>query len=334
VEIKYGTAVSLDEVLVGVSPGGTTAFSPLDLGGGGAGEPAAAVGEFFVPTADLDFVAVGEKFYATHDDLYDQLVVWADASYVTDAFAYETTVANRIQGIGVDAIDLSGAFGSGGRLASLVMMDRLAKYPDAPTQAFQSGLTTLSLLAHETAHRWLAFLRFLDHDRQASDALLGRQMAHWSFFMDTDASVMEGNDIEALGGGAFRTVARVQRYSLLDQYAMGLVGETDVPPFFYVESPVNVSGGQDPASAPEVGVTFNGTRRDVLMADVVAVMGPRVPAAADAPKVHRQAFVYVVGAGRQADAAATDKIDRIRRAWEPFFAEITDGRMRVETRLK
>ena len=192
----------------------------------------------------------------------------------------------------------------------------------------------MSLLAHETAHRWLAFLRFLDHDRQASDALLGRQMAHWSFFMDTDASVMEGNDIEALGGGAFRTAARFQRFSLLDQYAMGLVGEADVPPFFHVESPVNVSGGQDAASAPAVGVTFNGTRRDVLMADVIAVMGPRVPPAAESPKVHRQAFLYVVGAGRSADAAAIDKIDRIRRAWEPFFTEVTGGRMRVETRLR
>ena len=48
-------------------------------------------------------------------------------------------------------------------------------------------------------------------------------MAHWSFFMDSDASVMEGNDIEDLGGGSFRTVDAVRRYSRLDQYAMGLI---------------------------------------------------------------------------------------------------------------
>jgi hypothetical protein len=34
---------------------------------------------------------------------------------------------------------------------------------------------------------------------------------------------MDGNDIEDLGNGSFRTVGAVQRYSLLDQYAMGLV---------------------------------------------------------------------------------------------------------------
>ncbi len=334
VEVKYGATVSLGDAVVGVSPGETMAFTPLDLNGGGTGESAAAVGERFAASAQLDIVAVSRKFLDTHADRFDQLVVWTDTSYVTDAFAYEVTVANRIQGIGVDAYDLSAEYGSAGQLSSFVLMDRLGKYPVDPAQTFLGANDTLSLLGQETGHRWLAFLRFLDHDRQASSALLGRDQAHWSFFMDSDASVMEGNDIEALGGGAFRTVAAVRRYSLLDQYAMGLVSEFEVPPFFYVDNPVNVSGGQESTSAPQVGVTFHGTRRDALMADVIAVMGARVPSAADSPKVHRQAFVYVVGAGRTADAAAIDKIDRIRRAWEPFFLQATDGRMRVETRLR
>ena len=55
--------------------------------------------------------------------------------------------------------------------------------------------------------------------------------------MDSDASVMEGNDIEDLGGGSFRTVGAVRRYSRLDQYAMGLRGRAEVPPFFYVAEP-------------------------------------------------------------------------------------------------
>ena len=63
--------------------------------------------------------------------------------------------------------------------------------------------------------------------------------------MDSDASVMEGNDIEDLGGGTFRTTDAVSRYSLLDQYAMGLVAESDVPSFFYVESPTNVQPSRD-----------------------------------------------------------------------------------------
>ena len=61
-----------------------------------------------------------------------------------------------------------------------------------------------------------------------SRALLGRDEAHWSFFFASDASVMEGNDIEDLGGGVFRTVGAVSRYSALDQYAMGLRAESSV----------------------------------------------------------------------------------------------------------
>ena len=94
-------------------------------------------------------------------------------------------------------------------------------------------------MGQEVGHRWLAYLNFRDHTGARSDALLGRDLAHWSFFFDSDASVMEGNDIEDQGGGQFRTVDAVKRYSMLDQYAMGLVGPNDVPPFFYVEAPAS-----------------------------------------------------------------------------------------------
>ena len=52
------------------------------------------------------------------------------------------------------------------------------------------------------------------------------------------------------------------------------------------------------------------------------------------PKLHRQAFVYVVGKGRTADSAAVDKLGRFRTAWEPFFAAATGGRMTLDTRLR
>ena len=55
----------------------------------------------------------------------------------------------------------------------------------------------------------------------------------------------------------------MKRYSMLDQYAMGLVGPNDVPPFFYVEAPACT---HLPADAPQIGVSFTGTRRDVLLA--------------------------------------------------------------------
>ena len=130
-----------------------------------------------------------------------------------------------------------------------------------------------------------------------------------------------------------RTRAAVERYSLLDQYAMGLVRDIDVPSMFYVENPTGLPANIAADSAPRVGVTFSGTRRDLLINDVIEVMGARQPSSANSPRVFRQAFLFVVGRGRTAAPAAIAKIDRIRRAWEPFFARAVDNRGRVETRL-
>jgi hypothetical protein len=335
IEMVFGTTITLGDAIVGLSPGLTGDFQPVNLSEagptpGGAG----AVGERFASQPQLDLVALSVKFYRTHPDNYDQLVLWTDAPLITDAFAYETTVKNEVQGIGVDTYDLAATFGSAGRLRSLVVMDWLGKYPDNPSQKFLGENNTLSLLGQECGHRWLAFVEFRDHTGARSDAILGRDLAHWSFFFDSDASVMEGNDIQDLGGGSFKTVGAVQRYSLLDQYAMGLVPDTAVPPFFYVESPVNASASRTRESAPEVGVTFNGTRRDVLIQDITAINGPRIPSSADSARVHRQAFVYVPGAGRTADAGQVNKLDQIRRAWETFFLQATDGRMAAVTGLR
>jgi len=335
IEMIYGASVNVGEAVVGLSPGHTGIFKPVNLSDPGPSDGGpGAVGERFAQDAQLDIVALAKKFYASHPDNYDQLVIWTDAPVITDAFAYETTVKNEIRGIGVDTYDLSQDFGSGGRLRSLVVMDWLGKYPDSPTQKFLGENNTVSVMGQESGHRWLAFLEFRDRTGQRSDQLLGRDLAHWSFFFDSDASVMEGNDIQDLGGGSFKTVAAVQRYSLLDQYAMGLVPDTAVPPFFYVENPTNMSATRKPESAPEVGITFNGTRRDVLIQDVQAIVGVRSPSAADSPRVHRQAFVYLVSGGKTADSGQVAKVDGIRRSWEGFFLQATDGRMQAVTTLR
>lgn len=332
IEMKFGANISLQEAVVGISPGATIEFTAVDLSGAGPiGGGAAAVGERFAAFNQIDTVAVARKFYRSHPDAYDQLVVWTDVSVVRDAFAYETTVANDIRGLGIDVFDLAKGFGSAGRLESLAIMDWLGKYPDDPSaKALREG-STLAVLGHEVAHRWLAFFRFRNHRGEMSDELLGRSLSHWSFFLDTDASVMEGNDIHDLGGGSFRTVGAMSTYSRLDLYAMGLVNESDVPPFFYVESPVNTSSGVNRESPPTLNVTFNGTRRDVLIQDIVVANGPRVPGSAESPRLHTQAFVYVVSAGRTAAPDQIAKLDRIRREWETFFSTATEGRMRVQT---
>jgi hypothetical protein len=339
VEMRFDAATTLRNAVVALSPGSTTAFAALDLSAAGASAPggAAAVGERFSSERGLDLVGAARLFYSEFGDHYDQLVFWADTR-VTESgtFAFETTVKNEIRGIGQSILDLAPEYGSAGRLASVVLMDTLTKYPSDPTARVNGENTTLSLAAHETGHRWGATLRFRDGGR-SSDAWLGRQLAHWGFFTDSDASVLEGNEIEDQGGGAFRTGTPSLRYSAFDLYAMGVLPESEVAPAFYVENAVvsdPTTGGFNRESAPRSGVSMTGTRREVTIAQVVDAMGARSPAAGTGVRSHRQAWIYVTSAGRAADAAALSKLDTFRSAFEGFFASATGGRMAVETRLE
>src|SRR4029077_19714063 len=136
---------------------------------------------------------------------------------------------------------------------------------------------------------------------------------------------------EDLGGGQFRTVDAVKRYSRLDQYMMGLIPASQVPTFFYVENPTS---NKQRADAPQIGVSFTGTRRDVLVNDVIAVNGTRDPSSDAAPHTFRQAFILVVSSGRSTDATQVQKLDRIRSQWETYFGTATEGRMSGNTRLR
>ena len=338
VEMRFDSGTTLRDGIVALSPGATSAFAALDLSASGAAAEggAGAVGERFASERSFDLAGAARVFYSEFGDSYDQLVFWTDTRVTdTDTFAFESTVKNQIRGIGQSTVDLAAEYGSGGRLASVVLMDTLTKYPADPNQRVNGENTSLSLVAHETGHRWGATLRFRDGGG-SNDAWLGRQLAHWSFFTDSDASVLEGNEIQD-AGGSFRTTAPSLRYSPFDLYAMGVLPESEVPATFYVSSPVitePTSGGFNRESAPRSGVSMTGSRNEVTIGAVVAEMGARSPTAGSGPRAHRQAWIYVTSAGRAADPAAIAKLETFRRAFEDFFAQATGGRMSVDTRLQ
>ena len=88
-----------------------------------------------------------------------------------------------------------------------------------------------------------------------------------------------------------------------------------------------------PADAPQIGVSFTGTRRDVLLADVIAIHGAAIPGRrgfAEGPP----AGVRLHHDGRpNAASDQVSKLDNIRRQWESFFMVATSGRMTAITTL-
>ena len=329
IDFVYGGEIQTREAVVGVSPGGTLAVEPADLSGGRPLGARGALAERFSETEKADLVSVSRRFLAGHPDLFEQIVIYTTRPLnpVPGTLAFEVNTRNDIRGIGVDAsLDQAAAWGSEGTLASVVFMDSIDPYLE---------VDGFEILGHEVGHRWLARLTFRDGAGRTSNGLLGRGLVHWSFFFDSDASLLEGNRLVDRGGGRFETVEITQGYSALDQYAMGLRAPSEVPPFFYVDEPDNFQPNRafKFSSTPEVGVSFTGVRRDVRIEDVVAAMGPRLPEAERAPRLLRHAFVLVADETAPATPERVRALARIRARFEPYYREATGGRGTVDSTL-
>lgn len=123
--------------------------------------------------------------------------------------------------------------------------------------------------------------------RLAADYLLGRQRAHWTYFMNSGGSPMEGNVWMEIQPGVFRTNTPSFQFSQLDLYLMGLAPASSVDPFWVIANP-DVMGQQDMfghtiwrESPPEYGgrrVTIRGQRDTYTIQDVIRANGVRSPA--------------------------------------------------------
>ena len=329
IEFVYGGEVQTREAVVGVSPGDALSVSPVDLSAGETTGAMGAIAERFSETEKADLVSVTRRFLAGHPDVFEQIVIYATRPLnpIAGTLAFEVNTRNEVRGIGVDpSLDESAAWGSRGALASVVYMDTIDPYLD---------VDGFEILGHEVGHRWLARLTFRDGMGRVSNALLGRGLVHWSFFLNSDASVMEGNRILDRRGGRFETVEITEGYSALDQYVMGLREPGEVAFFFYVDEPDDFQPNRafKFSSTPEVGVSFTGVRRDVRIEDVVAAMGPRVPEAGQASHRLRQAVVLVADETSPATPDRVRAAARIRARFEPYYREATGGRGEVDSRL-
>ncbi len=326
------------EAVVGVSPGGFSALPNLvDLSAaGGSAFGAGPVAEVFTATTQLDLPAVARLFYRTHQDAYDFLIVFTTFEFGLDgAFAFEINIANQVTGIGrvsdPAVFDFSRDFGSS-RVESLVNMGNLGRYPADPSSVFLRGIdSTLSVLGHEAGHRFLAYVNVSDPESNLpATALLGRDFQHWSFFFHSDASVLEGNRIRENGDGTFTTTGVVEHYSDLDQYLMGLRSPAEVAASFLVRNPGIFFS---PARAPQLNVSFSGQRVNVTPQQIIEANGPRRPNSVIAPKNFNFAFLLVTPRNSTPSPDQLAQVDKIRQAWESYFAQATSFRGTANTAL-
>ena len=330
IQIVYGPEVDGDDAVIGISPGnsgpGNALFVDYSTVNPTTGIEDAII-ERFASKRDLDFVGIIQEFHDTHKEVFELITIFTDRRWLqgTGAFAFFSAVKNQDEGIGRGIFDFSRFFGSD-KLEGFLMMDDINKYPLDVHQNFLGTNNTLDIMGQEMGHRWLAFPRAVIGGVTSTE-ILGRDDAHWSWFLDSDASDMEGNNWQDNGNNSFTSIEATERYSLLDRYIMGLIPPSAVPPFFVLR------GGGNPASAPQEGVTITATRVDVTVDDIIAAEGPRNPTSATAKKKWRVAFIYFVDAGKTPDPALISRIDGVRRAWKPYFKTATGGKGKVITTI-
>ena len=178
--------------------------------------------------------------------------------------------------------------------------------------------------------------------------LLGRQTAHWSYFVHTGGSPMEGNNWNEIMPGVFRTERPTFKFHPMDLYIMGIMAPERVTPVYLIAEP-DTMGQTDmnrqritPSSSPEYSgrtVTIRGRRVNVGIEDIIRANGPRVPAAVDEqqlrdadgglpmgpdggfpePRVNDMEVVWVL-------LTTSDRVgDRMARDFDRAIDECSDG---------
>ena len=337
IEFAYN-GVSPASAVVGIAPGNVQGpTNMVSFHNDVSGDYPSAVVEGFGNTLAIDVVIVAQRFYQTHEDAYDYLVIYNNMEIVAlpSALAYESTVRSASTGHGVPVQDSGSEYGSASRLRSIMNMGQISQYPldpgaTVPARA-ASHDTPLTVLGHEAGHLFNAFASIRDPNDPARKPMLGYGGSHWSFLFNSEASLDEGEQILDLGADAvprFLTGAVTQGYSPLDQYLMGFRPATDVPGTFVV-----TGSSVSPLAHPISGIPLNGSRFDISVNDVIAAEGRRTPDSTVAQRHYRFAFILVVAQGSTPSDANVQQIETYRQQFPAFYAKAATNNATAETTL-
>lgn len=326
---------------VGIAPGrlqGSTSVISFLTGGGG--EFSAAVAERFGGATEVDFVTAAQKFYETHDDAYDYLVFYntLDIPAADGIVAWESTVRNHRSGYGDQQVDIGKEFGSASRLQAIMNMGPLSQFPKDPkafVPARQTARdTSITVLAHEAGHLFLAYASIRDSRGPRNRPMLGYQNFHWAFVFNSEASLLEGERIRDDGPGVsprFTTSAATEAYAPLDQYLMGFRAPEEVPPTFLV------TGEKADSMAfqhPQVGASFDGSRRDIQLDEIIQAEGRRTPDHTVAQRHFRFAFIVIVAQGSVPTPAELGQLETYRGLFETFYRQASSDRAYADASLR
>lgn len=264
---------------------------------------------------------VTQRYFERYRDEHDLLLVFTEFEFETgEALAFANIIKNDVAGIGVDLFDASVAFGSAsGRLHNYIDMAAVSRWDTNPSSPGYGFL--LDVATHEMMHRWVAHPKYLK-DGVPSDDLLGRDQAHWNFFLDTDASVMYGADWQLAADGQFEAVDVRHRLSPLDLYLAGLFSAAEVPDMSLIRD----GAGASAQDLPVLGFKTPGSAETIGIGQLIAANGERQPDVIRSPKHFSAGLLLLVRPGQAPSEQAIFGLQRFAKDFETRFAAMTRGR--------
>ena len=280
------------------------------------------------------YYPIEDGFLAVHPDDAQFIVVYSTFDLVQGVGAFYQALANDVAGIGyAHAADFDPVIPEeffddtpGSQFAGMLHMNNWRNFIHTGTTDINDWWISL-VFGQELGHAWLAFPHIAGQGQ--SESLLGRSSAHWSFYMHSDGSPVEGHRWTDNGDGTF-TAAKLDEFEFndLDLYLMGLMPPKDVKPWFVIDDPHDCvdSNLPDQACPPPSSFLFkadsftvSGTRREVTIDDVIAAEGERMPAYPDAPSEFGLSFLLIKRPGEvlcEEEYALLDEIiDRSIDVW-------------------
>ena len=303
------------------------------------------------------------KFYQDHPDIYQAVFVYSNIplNFMTNV-QQGWPVQSISKGIGRELpngqlYNQTAKFCSkNGVLRQAVKMGDIAKLPDNPDDRYTGiigyALSGIELQGHEFGHQWLVGIRAKTVEGKYLCAMKGYEPSgepkqgdcewntsiddynqHWSYFFNSDASLMYGSRIKDLGNGSFELSYDHPKYSELDQYLMGLRSADEVDPskLFYVDNGQQNSGSASMPLQPGKTANITGTKVSFTISDIIRAMGERIPQ--KEPCHWKSAFIIVYEKDKPPSQATIDKVDTYRKRWETFYAYATDNRGSFDTTL-
>ena len=189
---------------------------------------------------------------------------------------------------------------------------------------------------HEVGHRWGARVH-ARIDGVDSTELLGRDLQHWSYFLDSGGSPMEGNIWSDLGGGVYQadTPLGPGTFSDLDLYAMGVLPASQVRPQRLLRpgAPPTATDclghALGAASPPQSCGPFQTAATPVAFGidDVIAVEGPRDPPVGATPLAVDVAVVVLASGTKALELASCQALADAVPARIADFAAASGGRV-------